>query len=129
VLLLEQDAALVTSLRASRERLAASALRVEREDALAWMARCESERFELVLLDPPFDSGLASLAAATAARLVAAGGFLYVEAPSPLADTPPGLQPWRQLRAGAVHAQLFVAPASAAATLPPPTEPPGGDAT
>ncbi len=128
-LLLEQDAALVTSLRASRERLAASALRVERAEALAWMARCAPARFELVLLDPPFDSGLAPLAAAAAARLVAAGGFLYVEGPSPLAEAPPGLQPWRQLRAGAVHAQLFVAPAGATATLPPPTEPPGGDAT
>jgi len=107
VLLLEQDAALVASLERSRMRLGATTLRVQRADALMWMARAARASFELVLLDPPFDSGLAVRAAAAAARLVADGGFVYVEAPQPLAEAPPGLLAHRHLRAGAVQVQLF----------------------
>ena len=108
VLLLENDPQLVSSLRASGERLQASTLRVERADALAWMARAEPSRFDLVLLDPPFDAGLGARAASAAARLVAVGGFVYLEAPAPLAEAPAGLAAHRQLRAGAVHAQLWL---------------------
>jgi 16S rRNA (guanine966-N2)-methyltransferase len=107
VLLLEQDTTLVASLNASRARLKADKLRVERADALRWMAGCAPGRFELVLLDPPFDAGLGERGLAEAARLVAAGGFVYLEAASGLADMPAGLEPWRVLKAGAVHAQLF----------------------
>ena len=110
VLLLEQDAVLVASLQRSQQRLQAGALRVERADAMGWMARCAPRCFELVLIDPPFDSGLAAAAAAAAARLLVEGGFLYLEAPAPL-DAAPGLEPWRSARAGAVSAQLFVAAA------------------
>jgi len=107
VLLLESDATLVASLDASRERLGASTLRVQRADARAWLAACASARFELILLDPPFDSGWALSAATAAARLVSDGGFVYVELAVPLAEPPPGLLPHRSARAGAVHFQLF----------------------
>jgi len=107
VLLLEQDPALVAALQASRQRLGAAALRVERADALAWMARGAPRRFELVLLDPPFDAGLAAPAVAAAQPLIVPGGWLYLEAPAPLAPLPPGLHEHRRLRAGAVSAQLL----------------------
>ncbi|MDE2158252.1 MAG: RsmD family RNA methyltransferase [Burkholderiales bacterium] len=118
VLLLEQDAALVASLRASQQRLAATALRVERAAAMAWMARAAAgaaaghaaAAFDLVLLDPPFDAGIAAAAAAAAARLVVPGGCVYVESGAALAEPPPGLVPHRALRAGAVHAQLWLRP-------------------
>ena len=84
VVLLERDARLVASLRASQARLGAAALRVEHSDALAWMARCAPQRFDLVLLDPPFDAGLSEPALAAAARLVAPGGFVYLESALPL---------------------------------------------
>ena len=42
------------------------------------------------------------------ARLVAIGGFVYVESADPLPGPPAGLAPHRALRAGVVHAQLFV---------------------
>jgi 16S rRNA (guanine(966)-N(2))-methyltransferase RsmD len=111
VLLLEQDAALVASLRQSQQRLGAANLRVERTDALAWLARSAPARFELVMLDPPFDSGWAASAADAAAPRVVPGGFLYVESATPLPRPPGDMQPWRNLRAGAVHAQLFQQPA------------------
>ena len=122
VLLLECAAALVASLQASQSRLGVSALRVERSDALAWMARCAAQRFDLVLLDPPFDADLSAPALAAAARVVAPGGFVYLESGEPLATWPDGLALHRSARAGAVHAQLFLAGTGPArTTLPPPT--------
>jgi 16S rRNA (guanine966-N2)-methyltransferase len=108
VLLLENDGALVASLKQSQLRLHASALRVERTDALSWMARCAPARFELVMVDPPFDAGQAPAAAAAAAPLVVSGGFLYVESGEPLPEAPEGHTLHRSLRAGAVHAHLYV---------------------
>jgi 16S rRNA (guanine966-N2)-methyltransferase len=96
VVLLETDPTLVASLK-----------RVERGDALGWMARAAPAMFDLVLLDPPFNAGLFAAAAQAATRLVAVGGFIYVEAPQALAELPVGLVPHRQLRAGAVQAQLL----------------------
>ena len=107
VVLLERDPALVASLEASRLRLGGTMMRVERADATAWLAACAPSRFELVFLDPPFDSGLAAAAAAAATRLVAQGGFVYLESPAALAQAPPGLEIWRQAKAGAVHFQLL----------------------
>jgi 16S rRNA (guanine(966)-N(2))-methyltransferase RsmD len=122
VTLLERDATLVAGLRASQARLCATALRVERAEALAWMARCAPQRFDLVLLDPPFDAGLSEPALARAARLVAPGGFVYLESGQPLLTWPEGLELHRTARAGAVHSQLFVRSAeSDRTTLPPPT--------
>jgi len=113
VVLLERDPALVTLLAASKARLGAEALRIERSDALQWMARTAPGAFELVLLDPPFDSPLVLPAMAAAARIVVPGGFVYVEAPQAVAAEPvaaAGLEPWRASRAGNVHFHLFRRP-------------------
>jgi 16S rRNA (guanine966-N2)-methyltransferase len=108
VRLLEWDAQLLASLQASRARLGATALQVERADAMVWMARAAAGSFDLVLLDPPFGSGLASPALAQAARLAGPGAFVYLETAIPPDDLPPALRPYRSLQAGAVHAQLFI---------------------
>ena len=113
VVLLERDPALVALLSAAKARLGADALRVERADALQWMARAAPDAFELVLLDPPFDSSAALPALAAAARLVVPGGFVYVEAPEAIAPEPAaaaGFEPWRASRAGQVHFHLFRRP-------------------
>lgn len=108
VTLLEREPRLVASLEASRRRLGADAMRVERADAIAWMAGAAASSFEVVFLDPPFDSPLLGPALAAAARLVAAGGFVYVESAAPLqAAERAGLDPWREGRAGAVHFALL----------------------
>lgn len=109
VLLLERDADLVRSLRASQQRLKADTLQVEQADALAWMARCAPQRFDLVLLDPPFGAGLQPAALAAAAPLLGPGGSLYLEAPSLLtfAELPAELALWRNARAGLVHYHLL----------------------
>ena len=115
VLLLENEGALVANLDKSRQRLNATQLRVQRTDAMAWMSSCPPSRFELILLDPPFSSPLGPLACAAASSLVVDGGFVYLEGPQALVDPPPGLREHRSLRAGSVHAQLFVAYTAAAA--------------
>jgi 16S rRNA (guanine966-N2)-methyltransferase len=116
VLLLERDPMLVASLDASRRRLGAATLQVQQADAMQWMARAAPGHFDLVLLDPPFDAGLAAAAASAAAPLLDEGGFLYVESGRALDTLPAGLQAWRSARAGAVSVQLF---RRAAATLAP----------
>ena len=44
------------------------------------MGRAAAGSFDLVLLDPPFDTDLAERALPLAARLVAADGLIYLEA-------------------------------------------------
>jgi 16S rRNA (guanine966-N2)-methyltransferase len=109
VQLLESDATLLACLRASQQRLRGEMLRIDRADAMAWMARAPAGRFELVLLDPPFDAGLAGPALLLAARLAVPGGFVYLESGEPVTQVPAGLVLHRSLRAGAVHAHLFMA--------------------
>lgn len=108
VLLLEQDPALVTALQASRTRLKAETLRVQRTDAMAWMKAAPAESLELVLLDPPFAAGLGAAALVAAARLLVPGGFVYLETGEPFeGPVPDGLNLYRSGRAGAVHSALF----------------------
>jgi 16S rRNA (guanine966-N2)-methyltransferase len=107
VQLLEQDPALVRSLEASRLRLKADALRIQRTDALGWMRSAPAASLELVLLDPPFDAGLNEPALQAATRLLVPGGFVYLEAASAPPNWPAELSVYRQTRAGLVHATLF----------------------
>lgn len=107
VLLLESDAAAVALLQAARQRLNANMLRIERSDALAWMARAAPGHFDLVLLDPPFDTDLMARALPLAARLASAQGLIYVEQGQALHEPPPGWALHRQARTGAVHYHLL----------------------
>lgn len=107
VVLLERDPELARSLKASKQRLSAAMVTVETTDALAWMPRCAPARFDLVLLDPPFDAGLLAPALARAAPLVAPGGFVYLESGQALPEPPAGFEAHRSGRAGAVHHALW----------------------
>ena len=114
VVLLERDRHLVRSLADSAQRLNATSLRAECADAVAWMARAAPASFDLVFLDPPFDSDLGGPALAAAARIVAPDGWIYVEQPRPLdaEALPAGFGIVRQGRAGAVHFHLLRRPAA-----------------
>ena len=109
VQLLEREARLVAQLNASKARLGADAVAVTQADAIAWMTRTAA-RFDLVLLDPPFDAGLFEPALAAALHCVVPQGWIYLEAPTahdPAALAAQGLHLHRHLRAGAVHAHLL----------------------
>ena len=106
VVLLERDRKSAALLGDAKLRLKADALRVESTDALSWMARCAPAAFELVYIDPPFDSALLVPAVDAAVRVVVPSGFVYVESEHAVPAEPMaarGLRVHRQARAGAVH--------------------------
>ncbi len=112
VVMLERDPTLLRSLLETRQRLAATQVRIERADALAWMARGEAAGFDLVFLDPPFEAAIFDAALAAAVPLVRPGGLAYLESdtawPAPMLAAH-DLRLLRHLRAGAVHAHLLQA--------------------
>jgi 16S rRNA (guanine966-N2)-methyltransferase len=107
VVLVERDPLIVGSLRATKERLHAEAVRVEPGDGLLALGRATPASFELVFLDPPYDAGLMSASLAAAARVVVPGGFVYAESGANLPEWPAGLALHRQGRAGQVHHRLL----------------------
>jgi 16S rRNA (guanine(966)-N(2))-methyltransferase RsmD len=110
VLLVEQDAELVSRLRATIARLAAASVKLERANGLSVLARLAPASVDLVFLDPPFDAALHDKALAAAAPAIAADGLIYLEADRVWDDASlsrHGLAVLRHLRAGAVHAHLL----------------------
>ncbi len=107
VVMLERDTTVLAALRAAKARLQATAVSIERADALAGM-RSASPRFDLVALDPPFDEPrLLESAIEAAAHLVVGDGFIYAESHEPPGSLPPGFALWRHDRAGAVCFHLL----------------------
>ncbi|MEK9953474.1 MAG: 16S rRNA (guanine(966)-N(2))-methyltransferase RsmD [Curvibacter sp.] len=110
VTLVEQDAALVAQLKKIKEQLQAESVQVQRGDGIAVLRAWPAGSADLVLLDPPFDAHLFEPALQVAARAVAVGGHVYLEAPTAWGEqglAPLGLELHRHLKAGAVHAHLF----------------------
>jgi 16S rRNA (guanine(966)-N(2))-methyltransferase RsmD len=105
VVMVEREAVLVDGLRATQKRLQATAITIQRANALNWMTAC-ADRFDLIFLDPPFADDLFDRALAAAVKLLAEGGAIYIESPHEIA-APAGFTTWRQGRAGAVHYQLL----------------------
>jgi 16S rRNA (guanine(966)-N(2))-methyltransferase RsmD len=111
VLLCEQDAALVTRLKALQLKLQAAMVQVERGDGIALLRRQSSGSQQLVFLDPPFDSPLFEGALKAAAQVVAEPGYVYLEAPKAWDDealAAYGLKVHRSGKAGAVFFHLLV---------------------
>lgn len=110
VVLVERERSLVRGLNECRERLGATAVKVDLADSLAYMRRGNPASYEIVFIDPPFDANLFESALSAAAPLVVSGGFVYLEADSTYDDAtvaPYGLTVYRHARAGAVHFHLL----------------------
>jgi 16S rRNA (guanine966-N2)-methyltransferase len=69
--------------------------------------RTNASRFDIIFLDPPFTADLYSKLADLAPQVLRENGMLYVEAPEKF-DTYGGLVLRKHLKAGMVHAQVFV---------------------
>lgn len=106
VLMVERDGRLVQSLQAVRARLGAAQVEIVCDDAMRVLAGRPERRFDLVLLDPPYASGLLPAALHACADIVSATGWIYAEDAQPL-TAPPGWCIHRATRAGAVHAALL----------------------
>ncbi|MBV8628483.1 MAG: 16S rRNA (guanine(966)-N(2))-methyltransferase RsmD [Paraburkholderia sp.] len=111
VLMVERSGRAAAQLRANQAKLGAKTIEIAEADALRLAASLAPGSFDVVFLDPPFDSDLLERALALAVPLVSADGFLYVEAGETLdmAQTE-SLTGWtivRQGKAGAVHFHLL----------------------
>ncbi len=110
VLAFEQDAQLVSRIEALRNKLGAQALSVVCGDGLSLLRALPAGQVHLVLIDPPFESGLFVPALQAAVPVLAEQGVIYLEAPVTwtAADLRAlGLRLLRQGRAGAVHFHLL----------------------
>ena len=110
VVLVEGAPTLVEQLNETKSRLRADMVRVVRGDGVAWLRQQAAGTLDLILLDPPFDSQLFKPALDAAARVVAAHGLIYLEAPERWPDdrlSGLGLTLHRQLKAGTVFAHLL----------------------
>jgi 16S rRNA (guanine(966)-N(2))-methyltransferase RsmD len=128
VLLVEQDAALVTQLHKVQTQLQALVLpepvdqtfRIQRGEGVAALRQLASASQNVIFLDPPFDGNLYEAALGAASRALAPQGAVYLEAPKCWTDAelaPFGLQVSRHLKAGAVHAHVLHAVPTAAIPL------------
>jgi len=106
VIMIERDRAAIDALEKNRTTLGANQVDILRADALAWLANSH-ETFDLVFVDPPFDSNLAATVLADLARHLKSGGQAYVEQAVPV--TPPaGFIIHRSGRAGRSHFALLI---------------------
>ncbi len=93
-------------LEKNRGVLGAKQVDILRADALAWLAN-NREAFDLVFVDPPFDSRLAEDVLADLGRHLKPGGHTYVEQGTAVV-VPPGFIIHRSGRAGRSHFALLI---------------------
>ena len=113
VLMLEQDAQLVGLLVETQQRLSATAVQVQKGDAVMALQRLVPSSMDVIFLDPPFDGPHFEKALLAAAQAVMPGGWVYLEAPvawQAEALNACGLLPIKYMKAGAVHAHLLQRP-------------------
>ncbi len=103
VVMLERDSKVREALQQNRTRLAAERVEIQQYDALSYLARA-GELFDVIFLDPPFDSALLVPALKSAKTRLRAGGKIYAESSAPLnLQDLDGLSVLRQGRAGLSH--------------------------
>ena len=110
VTLVESSRQLIDQLMQTKHKLAADSIDIVAGDALAVAAHLPDASFEVIFIDPPFDSSLLAPALAAAARLVTSDGLIYVEAGAPIDESLLSrhfLHLVRSGRAGRVHFHLL----------------------
>ncbi len=110
VVLVERARAAADLLRESAETLGARQVSVIETDALRWLEDQDCHSFDIVFVDPPFDSSLAASALdrIAAGDVLAPGGLVYLESPIPDSPTiPSGWLTEREKELGEVRIQLL----------------------
>ena len=110
VVLVEREPTLVMRLETLKERLAARQVEILAGDALAVAARLAPGTFDIVFLDPPFDSGLLFPALDRVRTLLAPQGLVYAESGAAIAPEQArsfGLEVVRAGQAGQVRFHLL----------------------
>ena len=110
VLMIEKHARAQEMLRHSIEQLQAVQVRLQCGGAMAMLEGFKADSFDIVFVDPPFDSNLAGLVLERLDKTgcVRRGGFVYIESPAAKGVAPPpGWRVWRDQQIGEVRMQLF----------------------
>jgi 16S rRNA (guanine966-N2)-methyltransferase len=110
VLMVEKHALARAYLRKSIEQLQATQVTLVAGGALSQIEKLATESFDLVFVDPPFDSNLGGLVLdrLDTQGCVRPGGFVYVESPaSAEISLPDDWSNWRDKTIGDVRMQLF----------------------
>ncbi len=112
VTLVEQHRAALALLRETAARFGLDSVRIEAMEAMAFLrAQPAGSGWDVILLDPPFDSGLLAPALQRIGGhgLLAAGGYCYVELPgdAALPEWPEHWLPHRSGKAGEVGYHLL----------------------
>lgn len=94
VVMVERDSRALAALRQNREVLGAAQVEVVAADGLTWLAGGQGA-FDVIFLDPPFDSAKLGAALAVAATRLAPEGKIYAEF-----GGRPDLSGWQVLREG-----------------------------
>jgi 16S rRNA (guanine966-N2)-methyltransferase len=106
VVLVEKDREVARALQASAQALDAKGAEVVVGDAFDYLQRAPRGSFDVAFVDPPYASGLASVAMDKLPAVLAPGARVYLET----ADAPQPGERWRVLRAeraGAVRYGLY----------------------
>jgi 16S rRNA (guanine966-N2)-methyltransferase len=112
VVMVERESRAVDQLLRTRDKLKADAVEVVRGDALAWL-RSSGERFDLILLDPPFGHQWPERVLPLVESLLAPEGRVYLECEAALSPSEPplsavpSLELLRSDKAGRVHYHLL----------------------
>jgi 16S rRNA (guanine966-N2)-methyltransferase len=82
--LVEKDRMVAANLRATAARFGLADARVENTDALSFLHAQAPASFDVVMLDPPFATGMSrpALEQLARGRVLATGGWCYVELPA-----------------------------------------------
>jgi 16S rRNA (guanine966-N2)-methyltransferase len=110
VLMIEKNSKAQAVLRQSIEQLQAEQVKLHAGGAMSLIEEFKPDSFDLVFVDPPFDSNLGGLVLERLDKsgCVRRGGFVYVESPaSTILPAPEGWSVWRDQQLGEVRMQLF----------------------
>jgi len=110
VLMIEKHPRAQQVLRQSIEQLQAVQVNLHSGGAMSFIEDFKPDSFDIVFVDPPFDSNLAGLVLERLDKTgcVRRGGFVYIESPATKpVSPPPGWRVWRDQELGEVRMQLF----------------------
>ena len=110
VLMIEKHPRAQEVLREDIEQLQAVQVKLHSGGAMSMIEGFKPDSFDIVFVDPPFDSNLAGLVLERLDKIgcVRRGGFIYVESPAMKPIPPPGdWRVWRDQQLGEVRMQLF----------------------
>ena len=110
VVAVDRNPALVRSIAATAADFHLPQVEAHPAEARAYLAR-ETRDFDVIFLDPPFDSREWEWLLPSSAARLTEGGRIYAESPVELAPPRP-LATYRHDRAGRVHYHLFAKPGS-----------------